>query len=154
MKNLKTIALLGCTAILVSCGTTKETTSSKEAQNRGRDNQEVFATKPAIPVDKSRTIRQGNTGITSPAEKPAASEEQRKMQLKNMFDEVGMTGEQVQRFENNWQNVAESWKRNNGDKEMNNYERIEYQDRILRDILDDNQFRNYQDWMRENADKK
>ena len=151
MKNLRTIALAACTALLLSCGPTKETVSSKEAQNRGRNNQEVITTKTAIPVNKSRTVREGATGITSKDVASSPTEEQRRMQLKNMFEEVGMTGEQVQRFDDNWKTVLNSWKRNNRDKEMNNYERIEYQDRILGDILDDDQFKNYKEWVRKNS---
>lgn len=139
MKNLKTLFAIGGMALLAACSTPKETTSTTAHTNRGRSNVEAnskVSTKASENLSSSRNV-----------------ESPERANLKRMYHDLAMTSGQISRFENQWKKYVDSRKAENRDKEMNNYERIEYQDKILRDILDDSQFEFYQKWVRANAGK-
>ena len=68
-----------------------------------------------------------------------------------MFVDLGMTEEQVNRFNSEWNRTLQNWNNNNRNKEMNSFERTELQDNILSKILSETQFKNYRVWARENA---
>lgn len=148
---MRTILAIGLTTILVSCGTTKETKSVTSNQNRGRSNVEATSTSSTKTVETSRTARPDSATI---ARTNRSAEMEETESFKTMYSDLDMTEDQVSRFEKDWKNSLNSWKKSNRNKVMNSYERIEYQDRILRDILNDSQFESYQEWVREQADRK
>ncbi len=150
MKNLKTLFAIGGMALLTACGTPKETTSTSVNTNRGRSTTETNSKVAVKASEGSRTIRGEASANTANARNTEATE---KAKLKRMYTDLEMTNEQIIQFENEWKRSMESWKRSNRGKEMNNYERVEYQDKILRDVLNDSQYESYRDWVRKNAGK-
>ncbi len=154
MKNFGIICTIGFMAIMISCGSSRESTAARETapdreQDRGRSNVEA-ATASSKPISSPRTVTSTAAASARTSKKEAMDESNN---IKRMYGDLNMTKGQVQKFEEKWNSSMEMWKRGNPNKTMNNFERIEYQDRILRDILDDNQFEAYQEWVRKEVDR-
>ncbi len=176
MKKIKTLFAVGFLAILTSCGTTQQTTTKnttavKQENNRGRSNQDnieartktetspQLSTKRAATSETVRNVEQRTKTDNSPqlsTGRAVSSETVRnidatdKARIQKMYSSINMNEEQVARFENEWKNSMGNWKRSNRNKTMNSFERVEYQDQILKNILDESQFDAYQEWAREN----
>ncbi|QAA81100.1 hypothetical protein EI546_04870 [Aequorivita sp. H23M31] len=148
MKNARLIFAIGLTSLLVSCGTSKETTSAKTNADRGRNNVETASTANKKAVLDSRTAN------TAPASVKDASFADEKDYFNRMYTDLDMSSQQISVFEKEWKSSTDSWKRTNPNRKMNDYERIESQDRILKKILNDSQFESYQQWVRDQAGKR
>lgn len=150
MKTLKTLSVLGLMALLTACGGTKTSTANSTAEsqniNRGRVNSEVAAN-----TNTARNSRQLNTENTMTASELAKAEAANKAKMQKMYADLDMSDSQISKFEIQWNTSMNTWRRSNRNKTMNNYERTEYQDNILNNILDETQFENYRIWARDNA---
>jgi len=137
---------VGLLALLTSCEATKQSAASKEPGTRGRVNTEASSAANQSTVSRQATARAtAASGITTNS--GALNE----AKMNEMYTAVNMSQDQISRFQNDWKTSVNAWKRNNRNQEMNNYERVEQQDKILSDILDASQFKAYQQWARENA---
>lgn len=155
MKNLRTLLAVGFLAIMTSCSTTKQTTTdsvdsstrqttTKTVEgNRGRSNQNI----DQAQTNNSRQITSKRVSTTGAVRNNEAFYRERNQ---NMYKTLNLDDTQITRFENDWRNSTNTWKRGNRKKEMNSFERTEYQDRIMKDILDKEDFEAYQEWAREN----
>lgn len=150
MKNLKILVAVCFLSMLTSCGTIKETTTSTETttvqdNKRGRSNQ---------VNTEGRTKTTNSPQMTSEKievkEDVRVAEAREKARLQEMYSALDMDEVQISRFESEWGRAAGNWKRSNRNASMNTFERVEYQDRILKNILDEAQFETYQEWAREN----
>lgn len=151
MKNLKTLMAVGFLAVLTTCGTTKEVpdvdnTATKQETNRGRSNQENSA-KRTKTTNSPQMSSEKTAASTDTVENNDALDTAR---LQEMYSSLNMDETQIKRFESDWGRSTSVWKRSNRNKSMNNFEKVEYQDRILKNILDESQFEAYQEWAREN----
>lgn len=152
MKNLRTLFAVSFLAVLTSCGTTQQaadtstistpSTPSTET-NRGRSNQNLDRGK----TNSSSEISSGKSRTTAAVRN---SEELNDARTQQMYSSLRMEKEQIIRYENEWKSSTATWKRSNRDRNMNSFERTEYQDRIMKSILNDSQFQAYQEWAREN----
>lgn len=146
MKNLRTLLAVGFLAVLTSCSTTKQTadtTSVSTETNRGRSNQTVERTKKTSSPDFSR-----EKSISSEAVRNTENLDEARAQ--KMYSSLKMDKNQTIRYENEWKRSMGAWKSNNRNKNMNSFEKTEYQDRIMKNILNETQFASYQEWAREN----
>lgn len=146
MKNIRMIVVFSFIALLTSCEATKETTSSKEAGTRGRVNTET-----PRAVNSSTNSRQEAAQKTAASGITANTEALNETRMREMYSALNMNENQITRFQRDWKTSTDSWKRSNRNQAMNNYERVEQQDRILRDILEPSQFEAYQEWTREHS---
>ena len=137
---------IGLVTFLTSCEATKQSTTSKEPGTRGRVNTEAPSTSSQSTVSRSETARR-TAAVSSRNDTQALNE----ARMNEMFTALNMNQDQIGRFQREWQTSLNTWKRNNRNQEMNNYERVEQQDKILRGILEESQFRAYQEWAREHA---
>ena len=144
MENIKGFIAIAFTALLISCGTTKDSVSAKAEMDRGRNNMETTTNSSSRTATNSRTAQKE-------ANERRLAEIEEEMQMKRMYSDLDMAQSQITDFERQWNASKTSWKSKNPSQAMNNYERIENQDRILKGILDDNQFESYQQWVRDNA---
>lgn len=144
MESIKGFIAIGLTAVMISCGTTKDSTSTIAERERGRNNVENATNVNSRTAQESRVTRVGES-----ANRLAEVEE--KMGLQRMYSDLDMTQSQIADFERQWTIVKTSWARENRNQVMNSYERIENQDRILKGILDESRFKAYQQWVRDNA---
>ncbi len=159
MKKLRILFVTGLVALLASCGPAKDTTSTgamkdaapKTTQDRGRSN-ESMGTNKQINANKN-TMTSGNRMSDMDKSPTRNAEATYRANMDRMYADLDMSQEQVKRFEGEWKNKQNAWKSNNPNKVMNNYETIETQDRILGDILDENQFESYREWVRDNANE-
>ncbi|WP_026452694.1 hypothetical protein [Aequorivita capsosiphonis] len=146
MKNLRTLLAVGFLAVLTSCGTTKQTADASSVStetNRGRSNQTTERTKteksPQFSSERSET-----------SETVRNSETVDNARIQQMYTALDMNKDQISRYENEWKRSTGAWKSKNRNKNMNSFEKTEYQDRIMKNILDESQFEAYQEWAREN----
>ncbi|CAM3458579.1 hypothetical protein [Aequorivita lipolytica] len=153
MKNLKTLLAVGFLTLLTACGTTKPTATAdtQTTNNRGRSNTEINATTNST-TNSTTGARQTTRQNTATATAAANAEVANKAKMQKMYTDLNMDDDQINRFESEWNSSEITWKRNNRNKTMNTFERTELQDRIFRDLLNDQQFEQYQQWARENAD--
>lgn len=156
MKKIQTLFAVGFLAVLTSCGTTQQTTknensSVKVENNRGRSNQQMQEN--TVGRTKTETSPQLSSEKKTRAESVRNSDSPDNARNQLMYTSLNMKEEQVERFENEWKNATGTWKRSNRNKSMNSFEKVEYQDRILKNILDESQFEAYRTWARENPMK-
>lgn len=156
MKKLRILLATGFIAILASCGPAKDTTNTGTmkdtaptiSENRGRSNQDATVNSQTN-ANKNATV--SGTRISEPDKSPTRNaEEVYRANMQRMYADLEMNDTQIKRYEGDWRNTQSSWKRKNPNKLMNDYETIEHQDRILGDILDENQFASYREWIRNN----
>ncbi len=145
MINLRTLFAVGFMAVLTSCGTTQDVTADKQAGTRGRSNQEITTGRTKTTTSPEFSSERTVTSTTT-----RNDDARYKANLKNMYSSLNMNEDQIKRFENEWGSSTSAWKRSNRNKTMNSFERTEYQDRILKGILDETQFEAYREWAREN----
>lgn len=152
MKNLTTLLAVGFLAVLTSCSTTKQTADASSVSsetNRGRSNQTIERTKtentPKFSSDRSSSS--DNANISDNIKNTEATDMAR---MEEMYSSLDMNKEQITRYEKEWKSSIGAWKRSNRGKTMNSFERTEYQDRIMKNILNETQFETYQKWAREN----
>lgn len=157
MKKLKLLLMFTITGVLLSCGSTKDTsttgTTSKSVQTsseRGRSNMDNTTSSTnratATPSERKST--------TSEASAAADAWDREGKRLDLMYRDLNMDKDQIAKFQSGWKNVYGDWQRKNKDREMNSYERIEHQDSILKNILSEDQFEEYQNWVRKHANDK
>lgn len=146
MKNLKTFVAIGLIAFLTSCEATKESTSSKEPGTRGRVNTETPRAENSSTNSRQEAAQK--TAASAVTTNPEALDEAK---MRDMYSALNMSENQISRFESEWKTSTDSWKRKNRNQTMNTYERVEQQDRILREILEPSQFKSYQQWARKNS---
>src|SRR5690554_4306433 len=147
MKTLKIVIAIGAMSLMISCGTTSET-ASRTNPDRGRSNVETTTNTSSRTVQSSRTAR-AEASVDNNANR--INDLERKMELKRMYADLDMSQSQKADFERKWKTAQTSWNNNNPNQAMNNYERIENQDRILKEVLDESQFQSYRQWVRDNA---
>ncbi|WP_310990998.1 hypothetical protein [Aequorivita marina] len=150
MKTLQTLLVISFLAVLTACGPTKEPTSTdaktaKVENNRGRSNQ-------GISKGRTKTTNAPDFSSDNVTDSEAVrnNEERNKARMQEMYSTLNMDEAQIKRFENEWKRSTGAWKRSNRNQSMNNFEKVEYQDRILSNILDEAQFEAYREWAREN----
>jgi hypothetical protein len=157
MKKLRILFAVSTMALLTACGTTKTNTSETQTNNsnRGRSNTQVStnSTTATSTRQDTSTNRAVNTNRTNRANTGAAvtNEAVYEARTQKMYTDLNMDPTQIGTYELNWKNAETTWKRSNRNQSMNNFERIELEDRILKDLLNDTQFTEYQAWARENA---
>lgn len=145
MKKLQVILSTISLSLLIACGSSKTTTADSQSGNRGRTNSEVSATRNTTTGSRTATVSE--TTATNRAATAAAE----KARMQKMYAQLGMSQAQIDQYERTWNTELNTWKRNNRNQTMNSFEYTETQDRILKNILDAEQFNNYQKWARENA---
>ncbi|HET8804186.1 MAG TPA: hypothetical protein VFM72_06370 [Aequorivita sp.] len=162
MKKLRIFLSMGLLGLITACGTTQSSTADTQITNRGRSNTEIASTRNSTTNTRqaTRTTRATTStrqATTETSEATTATTANRtnvvndEARMQKMYSDLEMAQDQRSRFEREWKNASERWKKSNRNKTMNSYERTEYQDQILKDILTEQQFQNYQKWARENA---
>lgn len=150
MKKLKTFLSIGLLTLLTACGTTNSSTDGGAADspmtNRGRSSAEVLST--GKPVSKKPATTENTKALPPFGNTDAAN----KVAMDQMYSHLNMNDDQISSFERGWKSETDTWKKTNPNKSMNNFERTEAQDRILKNILDDSQFTKYQEWARQQAE--
>lgn len=131
-------------AINTEASVRNRTQSEMNRNVPGRDEIQQNNNQPIVNRNNNRDV---NRGFSSDAERNKA-----------MYEAAEMNQSQIDAYEKQWKSFADPRDRNwdnqmnddqkNEDNSINNYEWTENQDRILRDILDDNQFAKYQNWAR------
>lgn len=150
MKNLMTLLAIGTLAILTSCGGSKNaTTTETQNSNRGRSNTEMGAVNRGNETT-GRTVGRTTQNTRATSSTIGRREDSERTRTQQMYTDLKLNDAQINRFEREWKTAEANWKRSNRNGTMNAFERTENQDRIMRDILDDNQFQHYQEWAREN----
>lgn len=142
MKIIRTFLALCLTAAMAtSCGSSKETVTP-----RGKSNTQVSEQSIDGRQTTNRSQQLTDRKVTS-----HNSDNYSLTEIQPMYAEVDMNKSQIERFERDWKKTVDSWKKENPKNTMNNYERVEFQDQILRDILSDPQYEKYQKWTIDNA---
>ena len=157
MKNLKTIMGIAIMAVLTACGGTQNTASSTQQNNRGRSNTQMETSAGRAPTQSSATrtttttTRQTSTSRTATVADNAKIEAAREANMQKMYKDLQMDKAQIARYEKAWNTEMSTWKKNNPNQAMNAYVRAEKQDKIMRELLNEQQLENYQQWAREHA---
>lgn len=151
MKKLKTLTAAGLLALLTACGGTKTTATDSQTTNRGRANTEISDKSPNATASRQTTTGTRTVAPTISKSETENAEIAYNAKLQKMYTDLNMSDDQIGSFEKEWKTKVTAWKTSNRTKTMNNFERTEYQDRILKDVLNETQFKQYQQWARDNA---
>lgn len=126
--------LLALTALLFSCETTKETVASSNCETSGGRN--TTNTEKSIAVQRSKMDTRTN--------------EANRNEL--MYKEIGMNQNQIRQYEDFWKQI-ENPNRGRSNQGISEAERMEHQNKIMKEILNDSQFQKYQKWIRKEAER-
>lgn len=151
MKNLSKIAVVFFLVLIMSCDFGKN--NSPDHSTTGRtvpENKEITNTtnykstgnfdamdENSVGTDKVTDSVSENWNLDNPKRK------------ENLYVTFEMTEEQIQKYENALQNWKES-DQADAFKLLSANAKIKEEDRILKDILNDVQYKHYQKWSREN----
>lgn len=133
MKNLKFLNLLIFLSVFISCGTSKNVSN------------ESTTTRDANPVATQRTTEIAREGRNS-------AEEVKRMEARNntMFEAVKMDSDQIRNYKSNWKEIQRLYHSRNSNRKMNPYEQMEQEDKLMKNLLDEQQYEHYQQWRRAN----
>lgn len=153
MKTLKIFFTLSLIALLTSCGASKQSTTTTTTNST--TNRTVNTKTTSVPDNTSITpnakMNNSESRTTTATRTDANEVNQRNMQ--QMFTALNMDDSQVIRFKRESKSYMSTWKRSNPNQEMNAYEKIEYRDKLMKSILNETQFKDYQQWALKNASK-
>ena len=133
MKNLKFLNLLIFLSVFISCGTSKNVSN------------ESTTTRDANPVATQRTTEIAREGRNS-------AEEVKRMEARNnaMFEAVKMDSDQIRNYKSNWKEIQRLYHSRNSNRKMNPYEQMEQEDKLMKNLLDEQQYERFQQWRRAN----
>jgi len=133
MKNLKFLNILIFLSVFISCGTSKNISN------------ENTTTRDANPVATQRTTEIAREGRNS-------AEEIKRMEARNnaMFEAVRMNDDQIRTYKSNWNETQRLHNSRNSNRKMNAYEQMEQEDKIMKNLLDEQQYERFQQWRRAN----
>jgi len=133
MKNLKFLNILIFLSVFISCGTSKNVSN------------ESTTTRDANPVATQRTTEIAREGRNS-------AEEIKRMEARNnaMFEAVRMNDDQIRTYKSNWNETQRLHNSRNSNRKMNAYEQMEQEDKIMKNLLDEQQYERFQQWRRAN----
>lgn len=131
MRKIGLILFSAATFALASCEATKSTATQTSTVER--------------ETSSGRNTSGTNRSVSHADSKTDAKKKEIE-QAREMYREIGMSSEQIERYERFTKGAGTS-NRGRSNQGSNEYERIEQQDKIMREILDDQQFKRYQDWV-------
>lgn len=133
MKKLKLLDIIVFLSIFVSCGTSKNVADRETTRSE---------TNTVTQQRANELVRETGT----------SDEEIRRTEAKNntMFDAVQMNSEQRNNYQRNWRETQKAHRSRNSNQDMNAYEKMEQEDKIMKKLLDESQYERYQLWRREN----
>ncbi|WP_026449503.1 hypothetical protein [Aequorivita capsosiphonis] len=154
MKNLKIFFTLTVFALLTACGPSKQSTAVKN-QPSSDGVSDTTGTIYNADVNTSTNTRKPNIEkpTTTTSNRDPNRLEGREKNVQDMYSSLNMTQEQIARYEKESKDYMDTWRKNNPNNTMNNYEQTEYRDRILKSTLDDDQYKEYKQWAKDNANK-
>lgn len=112
------------------------------------------ATKTASTTDARQTSGGRNTSGTERVVSSTHANKSLSENNRNMYKAIGMRPEQIALYEEQWKNANPDAGRGRSNQSNNDYERIELQDKIMGHVLDADQFKKYQEWVRTQESKK
>lgn len=144
MRKIATSLALASWIVLASCGGAQDSAKAESSN-----------------MEKSPSVRTATSARTNTEPVRNRSKKTRNRSnddysenLREMYTALNMTNDQIKTFESQWRREVDTWRASNRNSSMNHYERVEKQDRILKDILDESQFEEYQQWAREHANDR
>jgi len=143
MKNTVKILSSLLVLLLVACGNSQK--------KGGTDSTDTYMTDPAINDKDSNNDNMSNDGAMNNTQDPDLNQEEYDIQRnKQMYSSLNMTDEQIQRYETAMHTSMDTWERNNPQKTITIKDRMKIQRDNLVPILDESQFRNYEQWANDN----
>jgi len=90
------------------------------------------------------------TGSTTAQDRNLTQEQYDKQRNAQMYTDLKMTDEQIQKYESSSRTSMDTWMKDNPNKTMTVQERMKIQRDNLQPILDESQFQNYGQWSTSN----
>ncbi len=154
MKNIRLLFAIGLLAMLTACGTTTTATDTSNSSTRRGDTQTTRTTTNTSTSTTRSTKVSGTRGKSnmenSTLEQVKAKEEAYTAYTQKMATDLSLTEAQMKSFNTSWNSEKAKYTRSNPNKEITLYERVEAQDKIFKNILNESDFAKYQAWVREN----
>lgn len=104
-------------------------------------------------IDKRDSRNQAVNRSSVNSEYNFDSPEARK-QRSGMYSSLNMTEDQINRYETLYRDNYESWRTNTQRKSMNSEDLRKHQNTALKSVLDDNQYKQYQQWSNDAANPR
>lgn len=143
MKNTVKVLSSLLVLLLIACGNSQKKT--------GTDSTDTYMTDPAINDKDSNNDHMSNDGTMNNTQDPDLIQEEYDTQRnEHMYSSLNMTDEQIQRYETAMRTSMDTWERNNPQKTITIKDRMKIQRDNLVPILDELQFRNYEQWANDN----
>lgn len=143
MKNTVKVLSSLLVLLLIACGNSQKKT--------GTDGTDTYMTDPAINDKDSNNDHMSNDGTMNNTQDPDLIQEEYDTQRnEHMYSSLNMTDEQIQRYETAMRTSMDTWERNNPQKTITIKDRMKIQRDNLVPILDELQFRNYEQWANDN----
>ncbi|MBT0608380.1 hypothetical protein [Aequorivita echinoideorum] len=143
--------MIGFMATLMACGGTQSTPTEVQSKDRGRSNKQSNTSNQSrnnAAIESREAMLEKNNND----EAQAMREEMQAEMMHKMFTDIKMDEEQIANFQEQWNSEIDMRNSNPDVQPITTFERIEIQDRIMKEMLRDEQFEQYQLWVRENAD--
>lgn len=146
MKNSQKFLLLIAVTMLMSCGQDKNNANPAlpdEVNTAPRSTTGTYDNDRMEDATSTNAQMENGQGITE-------SDAQRNKQL---YTQLDMSQDQINSYEKKSSSSMKTWKNDNSQRDMNMQERIQQEDKDLKSVLDESQYKKYQEWARTNPYK-
>lgn len=141
MKKLKVLFITLLVGVIFGCGDGKE-----------RRNDTVVDADSANDVNRTEEMNTSNDHqLTQDRNETYDFESaESKQQRESMYSSLNMTQDQIEKYESTYKGNYNIWSSDNPNRKMTDQEWREHRDRVMKDILDKDQYEKYQKWADEN----
>lgn len=157
MNTLTKIFSVLFVAVLMSCGSGKNSSTSTNSQNNN-------ANMNSKPYDSNRdndinvrkddnSVKKSNIDKISDKTSYQLSDYDNERN-QGMYSDLGMTEDQIKRYETKSRTTMDTWKTNNAQRSMNMRDRMDHENKTMKGVLDQSQYSQYQKWVIDNPYKK
>ena len=152
MKNSTKILFIIFTLVLMSCGNSTKQTGTDDSSDTyySRDPQVNENIAGDDNMDTISSTMDGTVQNDPVQDRNLTQEAYDKQRNAQMYSDLKMTDEQIQKYENASRTSMDTWKRDHPNTAITIQERMKIQNDNLKPILDESQYQNYGKWSTSN----
>ena len=159
MKKVTQLFTLSVATLFLACGSTtpdsgiNTTSTSRTTSTTSSKTIDTPTANPRTPTvgENGNGNRQLSINNTNPEKvEPINQADYDLQRTTNMYTSLNMTEDQIQRYETASRTSMDAWKSSNAQRTMTIEQRMETQDATVKAILDASQYKNYQQWLKDN----
>ncbi|SRR5690554_900494 len=145
MKNLKLLLTMAALGIFVACGSGSASTTAGSSTMDARTNTSARTDTDVNSRSNARVPDPERASTTTVNRNQSGNR-----QMQEMYTSLSMTEDQIKQYEAAYNQAQNTWKRDNQNQTMSDDDRRMQRDQSLKSILNNTQYKQYQQWSENN----